>query len=100
MDVALSLRDCTPPSWTQQGRSGSAVSGVVPIALALIGDLFPFQERGRPLGWLFGAMAGGMALGSTAGVMLEPFITWRGTSSVSRSSVSRSWSCLYRTARS
>lgn len=58
--------------------TGLGASGVVPIALALIGDLFPFEQRGRPLGWLFGAMAGGMAFGSTAGVMLEPFITWRG----------------------
>ncbi len=58
--------------------TGLGASGVVPIALALIGDLFPFRERGRPLGWLFGAMAGGMAFGSTTGVMLEPFITWRG----------------------
>lgn len=58
--------------------TGLGASGVVPIALALIGDLFPFRERGRPLGWLFGAMAGGMAFGSTVGVVLEPFITWRG----------------------
>lgn len=58
--------------------TGLGASGVVPIVLALIGDLFPFQQRGRPLGWLFGAMAGGMAFGSTAGVMLEPFITWQG----------------------
>jgi MFS family permease len=52
-------------------------SGVVPLALALIGDLFPYELRGRPLGWLFGAMAGGMAFGSTFGVLLEPFIGWR-----------------------
>ena len=58
--------------------TGLGASGVVPIVLALIGDLFPFQERGRPLGWLFGAIAGGMAFGSTAGVMLEPFVTWQG----------------------
>lgn len=58
--------------------TGLGASGVVPIALALIGDLFPFPERGRPLVWLFGAMAGGMAIGSTAGVVLEPFVTWRG----------------------
>lgn len=58
--------------------TGLGASGVVPIALALIGDLFPFPERGRPLGWLFGAMAGGMAFGSTAGVMLEPVVSWRG----------------------
>ena len=53
-------------------------SGVVPIALALLGDLFPFEERGRALGWLFGAMAGGIAVGSTAGALLEPVIGWRG----------------------
>ncbi|MFW7340524.1 MFS transporter [Pollutimonas sp. H1-120] len=38
--------------------TGLGASGVVPLALALIGDLFPYRERGRPLGWLFGAMAG------------------------------------------
>ncbi len=58
--------------------TGLGASGVVPLALILIGDLFPYQERGRPLGWLFGAMAGGMAVGSTAGVMLEQFVSWRG----------------------
>lgn len=58
--------------------TGLGASGVVPITLALIGDLFAYQERGRPLGWLFGAMAGGMAFGSTLGVMLEPIVTWRG----------------------
>lgn len=51
---------------------------MVPISLALIGDLFPFHERGRPLGWLFGAIAGGMGFGSTAGALLEPFIGWQG----------------------
>lgn len=53
-------------------------SGVVPLALALLGTLFPYEQRGRPLGWLFGAMAGGMAFGSTFGALLEPFIGWRG----------------------
>lgn len=58
--------------------TGLGASGVVPLALALIGDLFPFKERGRPLGWLFGAMAGGMAVGAVVGVMLEPIISWHG----------------------
>ncbi len=53
-------------------------SGVVPISLALIGDLFPYERRGHALGWLFGAMAGGMAFGSSAGALLEPVIGWRG----------------------
>ncbi len=57
--------------------TGVGASGVVPLALALMGDLFPYEQRGRPLGWLFGAMAGGMAFGSTVGVMVEPFIGWR-----------------------
>ncbi len=58
--------------------TGLGASGVVPLALALMVDLFPYEQRGRPLGWLFGAMAGGMAFGSTFGVMLDPVIGWRG----------------------
>lgn len=58
--------------------TGIGASGVIPISLALMGQMFPFEQRGRPLGWLFGAMAGGSALGSTVGVMLEPFIAWQG----------------------
>src|SRR6266849_7748067 len=58
--------------------TGLGASGVVPLALALIGALFPYQERGGPLGWLFGAMAGGMAFGSTFGVLLAPLVGWRG----------------------
>lgn len=52
-------------------------SGVVPLALALMGDLFAYEQRGRPLGWLFGAMAGGAAFGSPVGVILEPFVGWQ-----------------------
>ena len=58
--------------------TGLGASGVVPLALALVGALFPFEERGRPLGWLFGAMAGGMAFGSTFGALVEPLAGWRG----------------------
>lgn len=58
--------------------TGVGASGVVPLALVLVGRLFPYEQRGRPLGWLFGAMAGGMAFGSPLGAMLVPFIGWRG----------------------
>jgi MFS family permease len=58
--------------------SAVGASGVVPISLALLGDLFEFRVRGQALGWLFGAMAGGMAVGSTAGALLEPVAGWKG----------------------
>lgn len=58
--------------------TGLGASGVVPLALVLIGGLYPYEQRGRPLGWLFGAMAGGMAFGSTFGAVLEPLLGWRG----------------------
>lgn len=58
--------------------TGFGASGVVPLALVLVGRLFPYEHRGRPLGWLFGAMAGGMAFGSTVGAVAEPYIGWRG----------------------
>ncbi len=58
--------------------TGLGASGVIPLALILIGHLFPYERRGRPLGWIFGAMAGGMAFGSTFGALLEPIVGWRG----------------------
>jgi predicted MFS family arabinose efflux permease len=58
--------------------TGFGAGGVVPIALALVGSLYPYAERGRPLGWLFSAMAGGMAFGSPLGVLLIPLVGWRG----------------------
>ena len=58
--------------------AGLGTSGVVPVSLMLIGDLFAYQERGHAIGWLFGGMAGGMAIGSTAGALAEPSVGWRG----------------------
>jgi len=57
--------------------TGMGASGVVPLALTLMGDLFPYEERGRPLGWLFGAMAAGAAFGAPMGVIVESFIGWQ-----------------------
>lgn len=53
-------------------------SGVVPISLALIGDLFPFHKRGHALAWLFGGMAGGISAGAAGGALAEPLIGWPG----------------------
>lgn len=57
--------------------TGLGASGVVPMSLALVGDLYPQNQRGRALGLLFAAMEGGMAFGSTVGAILEPFVGWR-----------------------
>lgn len=58
--------------------TGFASSGIAVAALTLIGDLFPFAERGWALGWLFGAIAGGSAFGTTLGGLLTPLIGWQG----------------------
>jgi MFS family permease len=39
--------------------AGVASGGIVPISLALFGDLFAYHERGRPLGWILGRSPAG-----------------------------------------
>jgi predicted MFS family arabinose efflux permease len=56
--------------------TGISAAGVVPISLTLIGDVVPFQLRGRAVGWLFGSIAGGTATGAALGALLEPMIGW------------------------
>jgi predicted MFS family arabinose efflux permease len=58
--------------------TGLAAGGITPISVGLVGDLFPYEKRGQALGLIFGAVAGGMACGSTAGTLLESVIGWRG----------------------
>ena len=58
--------------------TGVGAAGIVPISLTLIGDVVPFQQRGRALGWLFGSIAGGTATGATVGALLEPVLGWAG----------------------
>lgn len=58
--------------------TGIGASGVVPLALALVGRLYPYEQRGRALGWIFGAMAGGMAFGAPVGALVVPAIGWQG----------------------
>ena len=57
--------------------AGVAAGGIIPIGLALMGDLFPYSQRGHAIGWIFGAIAGGMAFGSTLGALLNPVLGWR-----------------------
>lgn len=57
--------------------TGVAAAGIVPISLTLIGDVVPFAQRGRAVGYLFGSIAGGTATGAAIGALLEPLIGWR-----------------------
>ena len=57
--------------------TGVSAAGVVPICLTLIGDVVPFERRGRAVGWLFGSIAGGTATGAVVGALLEPVLGWR-----------------------
>ncbi len=58
--------------------TGIELGGIAPIGLAMIAQMYPYEERGRPVGWVFGAIAGGMAFGATCGPWLEPLLGWRG----------------------
>ncbi|HJR12983.1 MAG TPA: MFS transporter [Rhodanobacteraceae bacterium] len=57
--------------------TGLSAAGIVPICLTLIGDVVPFNRRGRAVGWFFGAIAGGTATGAAVGALLEPLVGWR-----------------------
>lgn len=81
--VFVALTAATATARTIEGfigwriATGVSAAGVVPISLTLIGDVVPFERRGRAVGWLFGSIAGGTATGAAVGALLEPVIGWR-----------------------
>lgn len=77
LNAATASAQTLPDMIAWRAATGLGASGIVPLALVLVGRAFPFERRGRPLGWLFGAMAGGMAFGSTLGGIIEGWIGWR-----------------------
>ncbi|WP_210036598.1 MFS transporter [Pseudonocardia parietis] len=78
LTAATTLADSAGAFISVRLATAVGASGVVPIALALIGDLFPYQRRGQALGWVFGGMAGGIAVGAAGGALGEPSIGWPG----------------------
>jgi MFS family permease len=60
--------------------SGIGSGGIVTIALASIGDRYPYVVQGRPMGMIFGAVAAGTGLGSSLGPILNPVFGWRSES--------------------
>src|SRR5580698_6603893 len=57
--------------------SGIGCGGIVTIALAIVGDRYPYAIQGRPMGRMFGAIAAGIGFGSTLGPILNPLFGWR-----------------------
>jgi predicted MFS family arabinose efflux permease len=57
--------------------SGVGCGGIVTISLAIVGDRYPYEVQGRPMGRMFGGIAAGIGFGSTLGPMLNPLIGWR-----------------------
>jgi predicted MFS family arabinose efflux permease len=77
MIAGVATANTVPQMMVWRLLGGAITGGTVPISLALLGDIYPYEQRGRPLGWIFGAAAGGMAFGSTLGAFLNPIIGWR-----------------------
>ena len=57
--------------------SGVGCGGIVTISLALVGDRYPYEVQGRPMGRMFGGIAAGIGFGSTLGPLLNPLVGWR-----------------------
>jgi predicted MFS family arabinose efflux permease len=57
--------------------SGLGCGGIVTIALAIVGDRYPYAIQGRPMGRMFGGIAAGIGFGSTLGPILNPLVGWR-----------------------
>jgi predicted MFS family arabinose efflux permease len=57
--------------------SGVGCGGIVTISLAIVGDRYPYEVQGRPMGRMFGGIAAGIGFGSTFGPILNPLVSWR-----------------------
>jgi predicted MFS family arabinose efflux permease len=57
--------------------SAAGTGGIATIALSIIGDRYPYEVQGRPMGQMFGAIAAGIGLSSSLGPLLYPLLGWR-----------------------
>jgi predicted MFS family arabinose efflux permease len=57
--------------------SAVGCGGIVTISLAIVGDRYPYEVQGRPMGRMFGGISAGIGFGSTLGPMLNPLVGWR-----------------------
>lgn len=57
--------------------TGAAAAGVIPVALAYVGDAFPYQERQAALGRVVSVAALGGVLSAALGGIVASLATWR-----------------------
>jgi len=76
--IPLSVRADEPFGWFLLGRVLTAIGGgaMVPVALAVVGDVFPADRRARALGTLGAIETMGWVWGPLYGSVLVRFLSW------------------------
>ncbi|BCJ87240.1 MFS transporter [Effusibacillus dendaii] len=57
--------------------TGMFAAGIIPIALAQIGDSFPIQERPKAIAFFMSMSTSGQALGIVIGGIVSQFVSWK-----------------------
>ncbi len=60
-----------------RAATGMCAAAVIPLALAYIGDVIPYESRQRAITNLMGATSTGNALSTAVGGILGSFVSWR-----------------------
>jgi len=61
-----------------RGLTGIFAASIIPVSLALIGDVFPFEERQQAIGTFMGISFLGQGLSMAIGGTIAFFLNWRG----------------------
>ncbi len=79
LSTSLALFADSPFRWFLAGRVLTAIGGgaMVPVALAVVGDVYPIRRRARALGTLGAIETMGWVWGPLYGAMLVRFLDWR-----------------------
>jgi len=62
--------------------AGLGVACLTPAVFAAVGDLFPYEERGRAMSWVISANTSASIFGVPAGAVISGLISWRWTFAV------------------
>lgn len=62
--------------------AGLGVACLTPAVFSAVGDLFPYEERGKAVGWVVSANTSASIFGVPAGALLSGLVSWRWTFAV------------------